>query len=139
VILDGWLEQPLLKLAALALAVIGSLFWIEAGLQGEAFSAEVFGRFATSYPAEMWAAFMMAGGVLLFVGLLRPPRREMVTVGSALLGVLWEAWHLMIGGRGKDSRNDLFFYAFGLAYAGPLWWPILGLALVAAHVWWRGR
>jgi hypothetical protein len=81
---------------------------------------------------------MLVGAAVVSAGYALGLGPVAVAIG-VLLGVLWEAWHLMIGGRGKDSRNDLFFYAFGLAYAGPLWWPILGLALVAAHVWWRGR
>ena len=79
---DDWLWQPVLKFNAIQLALIGAFFWIEATMRGEAFATEVFGAFATSFPAEMWAAGLMAGGAFTYIGLIHPPRRPAILTGS---------------------------------------------------------
>lgn len=79
-----YLSQPVLSHLQIALICIGSLFWIEAATTGEAFSADVYGDFALRFPAEFWAANMMAGSALCWVGLRHPVKRWMVAVGATL-------------------------------------------------------
>lgn len=78
------LMQPILQQMQVAIILIGSLFWIEARMQGEAFSASVFGKFAVTFPAEMWSGVMMGASALCWIGLRHPVKRWMVAVGAAL-------------------------------------------------------
>jgi len=80
----GYLGQPVLSHMQLAIIVIGSLFWLEAVLSGEAFSADVFGRFALQFKAEFWAGIMMAASAMCWIGLRHPVKRWMVSVGAGL-------------------------------------------------------
>ena len=79
-----YLMQPILQQMQVAIILIGSLFWIEARMQGDAFSAAVFGKFAVTFPAEMWAGVMMGASALCWIGLRHPVKRWMVAVGAAL-------------------------------------------------------
>lgn len=81
---NAWLGQVVLRLIAVQYVAIGAVFWIEASLRGEGFSPEVFGRFATSFPAEMWAASLMAGGAITYIGLIHPPKRGAIICGSVI-------------------------------------------------------
>lgn len=80
----GCLGQPILSHMQIAIIAIGMLFWIEAVLSGEAFSAQVFGRFALMFKAEFWAGIMMAASAMCWIGLRHPVKRWMVAVGAAL-------------------------------------------------------
>lgn len=79
-----YLTQPVLSHIQLAIFAIGSMFWIEASLSGEAFSAHVFGRFALEYKAEVWAASMMAGSALCWIGLRHPVKWWMIAIGAGI-------------------------------------------------------
>ena len=79
-----YLAQPILCQMQVAIIFIGALFWIEARLQGDAFSASVFGEFALRFPAEMWAGVMMGASALCWIGLRHPVKRWMVAVGASL-------------------------------------------------------
>lgn len=79
-----YLYQPVLFQMQVAVILIGSLFWIEARLQGDAFQASVFGEFALRFPAEMWAGVMMGASALCWIGLRHPVKRWMVAVGAGL-------------------------------------------------------
>lgn len=79
-----YLYQPVLCQMQVAVILIGSLFWIEARLQGDAFQASVFGAFALQFPAEMWAGVMMGASALCWIGLRHPVKRWMVAVGAGL-------------------------------------------------------
>ena len=80
----SYLSQPILCQMQVAIIFIGSLFWIEARLQGEAFSAAVFGEFALKFPAEMWAGVMMGASAFCWIGLRHPVKRWMVAFGAGL-------------------------------------------------------
>lgn len=80
----NYLQQPVLCQMQVAVILIGAMFWIEARLQGEAFQAAVFGRFALQFPAEIWAGVMMGASALCWIGLRHPVKRWMVAVGAAL-------------------------------------------------------
>lgn len=80
----AYLAQPILCQMQVAIIMIGALFWIEARLQGEAFSAAVFGEFALRFPAEMWAGVMMGASAMCWIGLRHPVRRWMVAIGAGL-------------------------------------------------------
>lgn len=77
-----WIAAGVLIFDQLRHAVIGALFWIEAKAQGEAFNVETFGEFALLFPAEFWAAAMMAGSILTFAGITHPPQKWAIVVGS---------------------------------------------------------
>lgn len=79
-----WLMSPVLIWFLLSSALIGSLFWAQAQLQEEAFNVDTFGRFALMFPAEFWAAAMMAGSLLTFAGLMHPPKRWAIIAGSVV-------------------------------------------------------
>lgn len=79
-----YLTQPILCQMQLAIILIGAMFWIEARLQGEAFSAAVFGEFALQFPAEVWASVMMGASAMCWVGLRHPVKRWMVAAGAGL-------------------------------------------------------
>ncbi len=79
-----YLHQPILMQMQVAIIGIGALFWIEARLQGQAFSEQVFGAFALQFPAEMWAGVMMGASAMCWIGLRHPVRRWMVAVGASL-------------------------------------------------------
>lgn len=80
----NYLDHPRLLHEQAAIFVVGSLFWIEARLQGEAFSPAMFGEFALLFPAEFWALLMMGSATMVWAGLLNPIKRWMVAVGSGL-------------------------------------------------------
>ncbi len=63
----AYLYQPVLCQMQVAVILIGSLFWIEARLHGDAFQASVFGAFVLQFPAEMWAGVMMGAGALCWI------------------------------------------------------------------------
>ena len=73
---------PALMFLQISLAFIGCLFWFEAQMQGEAFSAEIYGTLAVQYPAEYWAIAMMAGSAITFNGLMHPIQRGWIILGS---------------------------------------------------------
>ena len=87
----GYLLQPTLQQLQLATILIGALFWIEARMQGEAFSAAVFGDFALMFPAEMWASVMTGASAMCWVGLRHPVKRWLVVVGAGLQSVQYLA------------------------------------------------
>ena len=80
----GYLGQPVLSHMQVATVGIGMLFWVEAVLRGDAFSADVFGRFALRFQAEFWAGIMMAASALCWIGLRHPVKRWMVAVGAGM-------------------------------------------------------
>lgn len=80
----SYLDHPRLMHEQVAIFVVGSLFWIEARLRGQAFSTDVFGEFALQFPAEFWAMLMMASATMVWAGLLNPVKRWMVATGAAL-------------------------------------------------------
>jgi len=76
--------RPLAMAFEFGLFFIGALFWIEARLQGEAFSAGIYGNLALMLPAEFWAATMMAAAAITINGLIKPIHRVRVAIGSCL-------------------------------------------------------
>lgn len=82
---QSWLDQPLLSFLQIGLFVIGVFFWVEARLQNEAFNVEIYGRFALQFPAEFWAAAMMGGSAMSWIGLRDPVRRHMILTGAAVM------------------------------------------------------
>lgn len=79
-----YLSQPILCQMQVAIILIGALFWVEARMQGEAFSAQVFGEFALRFPAEVWAGVMMGASAMCWIGLRHPVKRWMVAIGAGL-------------------------------------------------------
>lgn len=67
-----------------ALLIIGALFWMQARLSPEAFDWQLYGRFALIFPAEMWAALMMAPSAMCLIGLRHPIKRWMVGIGASI-------------------------------------------------------
>jgi len=86
-----YLLQPVLSHVQLGLFVVGSLFWAQASMQDEAFSAELYGHFALIFPAEVWAMAMMAPAAMVWIGLRHPVKRWMVAVGAAIQVIQFSA------------------------------------------------
>jgi len=66
------------------LFIIACLFWVDSITAAEGFKEATWGKFAYSYPAEMWAALMMAASAVTINGLMMPVKRWMVVAGAAL-------------------------------------------------------
>jgi hypothetical protein len=64
------------------LFIAGALFWWEAKTSSEAFNVTLYGSFALQYPAELWAGAMMGFSTLTWIGLIKPIRKNMVSVGA---------------------------------------------------------
>lgn len=67
------------------LFVIACMFWIDSMTVKQGFARETWGDFAYSLPASMWAAVQMSSSSMIIIGLLRPIRGWMVSVGSFVL------------------------------------------------------
>lgn len=109
-----YLSQPVLSAMQMAVFVIGSMFWIEATLSGEAFSARVFGHFALEFKAEFWAAWMMGGAALCWMGLRHPVKWWMVAVGAGLQCLQYLALGysaIMTGGEMVIGLHCTMFFA----------------------------
>lgn len=78
------LHHPVVIWAQVAIVMIACLFWALARVQESAFSEAVFGAFALRFPAEAWAAVMGGASMMVWLGLQRPPRQWMITIGAAL-------------------------------------------------------
>ena len=88
---SAWLEHPLLRWFQIGIIIIGLMFWVEARMQAEAFSSEVFGAFALHFPAELWAGAMASASLMIWIGLINPVKRWMVAVGAAIQTVQYLA------------------------------------------------
>jgi len=75
---------PLLVTINLSLLAISIFFWIDANAGARGFQEATWGAFAYSFPANSWAAIMMAGSALVAGGLVRPPSARLVAVGCVL-------------------------------------------------------
>lgn len=82
-----WLASPFLVFFLLASTLIGSLFWAQAALRAEAFNVDTFGSFALHFPAEWWAGAMIVGSLLTFGGLMHPPKKWAICLGSVINAV----------------------------------------------------
>ena len=80
----SYLDQPVLSAIQVAMVVIGGLFWAQAVHRPEAFEVAMYGQFAVSYPAELWALAMMCPAAMTWVGLRNPVKSWMVAVGAGL-------------------------------------------------------
>lgn len=119
---SGYLDQPLASQLQLALVVIGGLFWAQAVLQPEEFSADMFGRFALMFPAEMWAMAMMAPAAMVWIGLRNPIKHWMVAVGSGLQTVQFLALGYSTICTGGDFTTGSFCSVlFAPIYAKLFW------------------
>lgn len=74
--------RPIAMAFEIGLFFIGVLFWIEARLSGEAFSASIYGNFALVFPAEFWAMIMMCGAAITVNGLIKPVHRKRIALGA---------------------------------------------------------
>ena len=88
---SGWLarnglarHRPSFMAAEMALFLIGCMFWSDTVLGGSAFSAEVWGRFAFSFPAIYWAGLNMGAAALTLAGLVKPVRNWMIITGASI-------------------------------------------------------
>lgn len=74
--------RPMAMAFEAGLFFIGVLFWIDARLSGEAFSAAIYGDFALRFPAEFWAMLMMCGAAITMNGLIKPVHRKRIALGA---------------------------------------------------------
>ncbi len=103
----GWLAKnglsryrPIFMMAQIGLFIIGALFWIDTQRGGAAFTAEVWGDLAYSIPAEFWAFANMSTSALTAIGLMKPVKNKMVSVGAGLscLQYLVLSWSAVFDG-----------------------------------------
>lgn len=76
--------RPLAMAFEFGLFFIGTLFWIEARLKGDSFSADIYGNVALLLPAEFWAVLMMGASAITINGLIKPIHNRRVALGSCL-------------------------------------------------------
>jgi hypothetical protein len=71
---------------AMALFLIACVFYVN-GLfyDGSMFDPNVWGTFATQFPAQMWATISLVGCSAMIIGLLKPPIGWMVSVGAFIM------------------------------------------------------
>ena len=110
-----WLGSTVLKFDLVRHATIGMVFWVLAQMQPEAFAVQTFGQFALQFPAEFWAVAMMAGSTITYTGVMHPPQKWAVIVGSFInvsqfSGLAYSA--LITGG-----EKVVGLYALGFAVA----------------------
>ena len=74
--------RPMAMAFECGLFFIGVLFWIEARLGGEAFSAAIYGDLALRFSAEFWAMLMMCGAAITINGLVKPVHRKRIALGA---------------------------------------------------------
>lgn len=121
-----YLSQPVLGHIQLGLFTVGALFWAQAVMQDKAFSANLYGRFALLFPAEMWAVAMMAPAAMVWIGLRHPVKRWMVAVGSAIQIVQFIA----LGYSAIYTGGEPIIGIFCVVLFAPLYSRILGEALI---------
>ena len=109
-----YLSQPVLSAMQMAIFFTGSMFWVEATLSGQAFSARVFGDFALQFNAEVWAGWMMAGAAITWMGLRHPVKWWMIAVGAGLQTLQYLALGysaIMTGGEMVIGLHCTVFFA----------------------------
>lgn len=79
--------RPLLLAIEVMLCVIGCLFWVNSWIGYPSFTPWTYGDLAYSIPVKFWAAGIMGGSAMCVIGLIKPVKKWMVIVGSALLAV----------------------------------------------------
>ncbi len=91
--LAGAMERyrPLFIASQVIMFAIGFAFWVEASLAGQAFSEDTWGAFCLHFKAEVWAGLMMTQSALMYTGMIKPIKRRMVAVGSAIA-----VWHFCV-------------------------------------------
>ena len=77
-------HRPMWIAIEASLFLIGALFWVDSMTGAQGFAEETWGRFAYTLPAWIWAAFSMASSSIIIVGLIRPVRSWMVSVGALM-------------------------------------------------------
>jgi hypothetical protein len=110
-----WLASPRLAFDLMLHAGVGMAFWLLARAQPEAFSVETFGRFALMFKAEVWAAAMMAGSIITFVGVMHPPQRWAIMLGSVINAVQFAG--LCYSALFTDGALVVGVYALGFSVA----------------------
>lgn len=121
-----YLSQPVLGHIQLGLFTVGALFWVQASLQDEAFSEAIYGSFALTFPAEAWAAAMMAPAAMVWIGLRHPVKRWMVAVGSLMQTIQFIA----LGYSALYTGGEPIIGIFCIVLFAPLYSRILGEALI---------
>ena len=109
-----YLAQPVLSQMQLAIFAIGSLFWIEASMSGEAFNQDTFGAFVLMFPAEFWAGCMMGFAAMCWIGLRHPVQWWMVALGAGLQTLQYLALGysaIMTGGEMVIGLHCTMFFA----------------------------
>ena len=124
-----WLDHPILRWMQVCIVIVGSAFWIEARLQAESFSPDVFGSFAVRFPAEAWAGVMVTASLIIWIGLLDPLKRWMVAVGAALQ----TAQYLALGYSAIMTGGELVVGIHCTVLFAPIFAAIFWRAVYDAH------
>jgi hypothetical protein len=120
---------PLLQVFHGLMFLIGVMFWIDSMRGSTAFSPAVWGDFAYSFPAWMWAGILMTCTGAILVGLIEPMHRRLVLLGSSVLIVN----HVAVAYSAFATNGDP---TVGL-YASILFLPLNALLLVSVVSEWK--
>jgi len=92
--------RPAFLVMECLLFIVGCMFWIFTSLGGDAFKPDLYGVWATTYPAEAWAMVMMCGSACMISGFIRPVRNWMVWTGGLIQCAQFAAlaWSAMFTG-----------------------------------------
>ena len=117
----GWLAKnsldryrPAMIYAQFSLFVFGVFFWIDASIGAGNFKEATWGLFAHSFPAKAWGALNMGASAIAIIGLLKPIRSGMVSVGAGLHCVQFAAISYSTTMTGGEAIVGLFASVFFL-------------------------
>lgn len=83
--------RPLLLCVEGMLCFVGMLFWIFSWSGVSQIDPWTYGLVAFDVPAKFWAALIMGGSAMCVIGLLKPVKRWMITVGALVLSFVYAA------------------------------------------------
>jgi len=99
------------------LYIIGASFWVDARMGHDSFDTAIYGRIATSIPAEIWAGAMMIGAALCFVGLVNPIKRRLLFAGGLINAVQF----LLLAASAICTGGELVIGLFGSIFFAPFY------------------
>lgn len=87
----GWLtkngldrHRPVFMAMQVSLLIVGFFFWFDATVGAHGFKESTWGSFAYAIPAKFWALYNMAVSAITIVGLRKPVKHLLVSMGAFL-------------------------------------------------------
>jgi hypothetical protein len=103
--------------------------WVLAVTTESQDNSATWGVLATMLPMEIWAIFMVAGSLMTWLGMLYPPHRGMVAVGSTI-----QVMHFTALGLSAAGWTGWSGMSFSVLYAGNYVVTVFAVVLSILHV-----